>query len=122
MAMTDLDHRSTPRAPFGAITVLRANEVVLSGLDTVRRAFAAPKAKADLAAFTPAEREDIGVGLAEIDAGSRNAVTRMIDWVAEKRDRHHTVRVLNSLTPTQLDDIGLSQAQVVNYQRVGRFD
>jgi uncharacterized protein YjiS (DUF1127 family) len=121
MAMTDLDHKSTPRAPFGAITVFRASEAMLSGFDAVRRAFAASHSKADLAAFTPAQREDIGVGLAEVDAGSRGLGTRIIGWAVERRDRYQTVRALSSLTSAQLDDIGLSPADVEVYKRTGRL-
>lgn len=122
MAMTDLGHRPAPRAPFGAITIFRGSSVVLSGFDALRRAFNGSKTKADLSAFTPAEREDIGVRLSEVDAGTHNPVGRMAAWVIERRNRRQTVRALSALSPTQLDDIGLCRAQVDVYQSTGQFN
>ena len=48
-------------------------------------------------------------------------VMNVIDWIAERVETGRTARQLARLTPAMLDDIGLTEADVLSYQRKASF-
>ena len=44
-------------------------------------------------------------------------ISRFIDWVNDRNEAAATARALSKLTPTMLNDIGLTQADVLRYRR-----
>jgi uncharacterized protein YjiS (DUF1127 family) len=66
-----------------------------------------------LAAFSPAQLEDMGLSVADIPAPNRpgvlaGLVARFRDWDARRR----TISELQRLSDAQLDDIGLTRAHI----------
>lgn len=98
-------------APFGAITIYRVISVLADGADRLWGAVAS-RAVA-LSAFSPAQREDIGVAADHLRADRTagflaSAAFAVREWDARRR----TVAELSRLSDAQLDDIGLTRGDV----------
>lgn len=107
MAMTESAHITARRAPFGAITVFKIVDAVY-----VTIASFGARQSADVRALTPALREDIGVSLSDLDAGSpmKGIVGMVRDWKLKRR----TIAELSALSDHQLNDIGISRDDIHN--------
>ena len=44
-------------------------------------------------------------------------ISRFMDWINARVDAAKTARALSKLTPAMLDDIGLTEADVLRYRR-----
>ena len=94
------------RAPLGAVTIYRTVEALAGLYDSVmggRRGHA-------LTEFTPGHLEDIGLSAADYIEPTRPGGLR--GWVRDGLAQYRTARELSRLTAAQLDDIGLTHADV----------
>ncbi|MEO1492895.1 MAG: DUF1127 domain-containing protein [Pseudomonadota bacterium] len=104
MAMTEFVQVSARRAPFGAITIYKI-------ISAVSAPFVGARAT-DMRAMSPAVREDLGVTLADVDTSEQSLVARVTGWVKDAWLHRSTVAQLSALTDRQLDDIGISRADI----------
>jgi len=60
-------------------------------------------------------------GAITIHRGIIEPASRLIAWLRERSEAARTAAALSRLTPAQLDDIGLTEGDVLRYQRQGRL-
>ena len=98
-------------APFGAITIYRATEALTGAADALRAA--RMRRGTALAAFSPAQLEDIGLSIADVPAGRRRGtLARLVATIRAWNARRRTIAELERLSEAQLDDIGLTRGQI----------
>ncbi len=104
MAMTESAFVTARPAPFGAITVYKVISSVSAPFGRTRTI--------DMANMSPAIREDLGVTLRDVDPHKSSLLSRAIQWVRDQHVRRQTMAQLSALSDRQLEDIGMSRADV----------
>lgn len=105
-------------APFGAITIYRLTNTLSDAVHGLWNAVAGHAVA--LSAFSPSQREDIGIGTEHLRSGRRaGLLASIVDAVREWDARRRTVAELDRLTEAQLEDIGLTRAHIEDL-RAGR--
>lgn len=95
-------------APFGAITIFRATNALSDAVDTLRF----PRRSTALAEFSPAQLEDIGLSVADVETRRPGFLARMVAAFGEWNARRRTIAELSRLSDAQLEDIGLTRGDV----------
>ena len=117
MAMIDNAHK----APFGAITTYRITSALTGVADDLIAWNARRKMAAEFELMSPRELEDIGLVAAAKDAKGPDILAKATAWVQGKLDAAKTARELSALSPSLLNDIGLTQADVAHYRDRASF-
>lgn len=109
---------STPRVPFGAISIFRA----VSAIETFAGRIGLIRTAPSLASFSPAHLDDMGLSVADYAETDRpGVVARIGRWFADRRANARTLDELSRLTQSQLDDIGLTEGDVARIRRASQF-
>lgn len=108
------------RVPFGAVSIYRAVASLNHAVEAMTAALA-PRRTVGLEGMTPAQLEDIGLPLANVEKDGPSIVSLWINRFVEWRDMQRTVTVLRGLSERQLDDVGLTDADLYRMERRSFF-
>ncbi len=97
-------------APFGAITIFRATTALTDAVDLLLGTLG--RRAATLASFSPAQLEDIGLSVADVQPRRPGILARTVSAFADWNARRRTIAELGRLSEAQLDDIGLTRCDV----------
>ena len=117
MAMIDTAHK----APFGAISIHRATAWAYSVAESFSTWRARQRTEEELLKLSRAQLDDIGIALGDVIQDRPTLLDRAVVWFKDRRDAARTARMLESLPARHLEDIGLTQADVADYNRSARF-
>ena len=115
MAMIDTAHK----APFGAITVHRATAWFYGVGQSYSTRRARQQTEAEFLALKRSQLAHAGIALVDIVHDEPTVLSRVFDWIKDRRDTARTARMLQGLSSRQLEDIGLTRADVADYRGQG---
>ena len=115
MAMIDTAHK----APFGAITVHRATAWFYSVAESYNIWRARQQTEAEFLSLKRSQLDDAGIALVDVVHDEPTMLDRAIVWFKDRRDAARTARMLDGLSNRQLEDIGLTRADVADYRGQG---